>query len=101
MKGKLSPFMYQSVSFAIWMLIYYLSGLVSLQFDDPSLDFSIVWFPAGVATAAFLCAPWRQWPAFLLGFVVVNLFLSTNPAESVLSNLLFGVLSMPSTMAIA
>jgi len=101
MKGKLSPFMYQSVSFAIWMLIYYLSGLVSLQFDDPSLDFSIVWFPAGIATAAFLCAPWRQWPAFLLGFVVVNLFLSTNPAESFLLNLLFAVLSMPSTMAIA
>lgn len=39
MKGKLSPFMHQTVSFVIWMLIYYLSGVISLQLDVPSLDF--------------------------------------------------------------
>ena len=101
MKGTLSPFMHQAVSFAIWMLIYYLSGLISLQLDDPSLDFSIVWFPAGVATAAFLCAPWRHWWLFLAGFVALNLVLNNTTTENFPTNLMFAVLSMPSTMAIA
>lgn len=101
MKGKLSPFAHQTLSFAIWIAIYYLSGLVSLQLDDPSLDFSVVWFPAGVATAAFLCAPWRQWWVFLAGFVALNLILNNTTTENFPTNLLFAVLSMPSTMAIA
>lgn len=101
MNGKLSPFMHQTVSFAIWMLIYYLSGLISLQMDDPALDFSIVWFPAGVATAAFLCAPWRQWLLFLGGFIILNLILDNTTTDNFPTNLMFAVLSMPSTMAIA
>ncbi|WP_312582040.1 MASE1 domain-containing protein [Atlantibacter hermannii] len=101
MKGKLSPFMHQTVSFVIWMLIYYLSGVISLQLDVPSLDFSVVWFPAGVATAAFLCAPWRQWPVFMVGFIALNLLLDNTTTENFPTNLLFAVLAMPSTMAIA
>ncbi|ENR8311991.1 MASE1 domain-containing protein [Yersinia enterocolitica] len=89
------------IPIVIWSFIYYLSGVISLKFDDPASHISIVWFPAGVATAAFLCARWHQWPVLLGCFVIINLALDNSIQENYLLSICYEILSMPSTMLIA
>ncbi|HDL8493904.1 TPA: MASE1 domain-containing protein [Yersinia enterocolitica] len=89
------------IPIVIWSFIYYLSGVISLKFDDPASHISIVWFPAGVATAAFLCARWHQWPVLLGCFVIINLALDNSIQENYLLSICYAMLSMPSTMLIA
>ncbi|MFM1249752.1 MASE1 domain-containing protein [Yersinia enterocolitica] len=89
------------IPIVIWSFIYYLSGVISLKFDDPASHISIVWFPAGVATAAFLCARWHQWPVLLGCFVIINLALDNSIQENYLLSICYAILSMPSTMLIA
>ncbi|AHM72827.1 MASE1 domain-containing protein [Yersinia hibernica] len=96
-----SSFTQKIITIAIWTLIYYLSGVISLKFDEPASNISIVWFPAGVATAAFLCSRWRQWPVLLGCFVIINLVLDSSLKENYILSLAYAFLSMPSTMLIA
>lgn len=57
-----------------WLLLYYVTGEISEILTPPNAEISVVWFPAGVATTAFLCMHKRQWPILLFGFIVLNLF---------------------------
>ncbi|MBT9432803.1 hypothetical protein JZM24_12875 [Candidatus Sodalis endolongispinus] len=60
----------------IWLLVYYLSGIISMQFDNPELHVALIWFPAGVSTAAFLRYSMRHWPVLLLSFITINLLVN-------------------------
>ncbi|MGP2522561.1 hypothetical protein ACTUSX_22185, partial [Pantoea ananatis] len=50
MKNLFQHLPHRLIVLTIWAVVYYLSGVLSLRFDDPQLHISVVWFPAGVAT---------------------------------------------------
>lgn len=87
----------------LWGLVFYLAGLSSLKFDDPTSSIAIIWFPAGVAFAAFLNARWCDYPALIAIFTLATALLDEQwdtPITFALS-LLYAFLSIPSTVAIA
>ena len=87
----------------LWGLIYYLSGLMSLKFDDTNSAIAIVWFPPGVAVAAFLSARWRLYPSLILIFVLVSV-LEDRAWENLptfLNSVGFSLLEMPANVLIA
>nr|WP_241899334.1 MASE1 domain-containing protein [Erwinia sp. OLTSP20] len=83
------------------LIVYYFSGLLSIRFDDPQMHISIVWFPAGVATAAFLHARWRLWPALTLIFILLNLLMDMPTLDNLPIKTLYAILALPSSLAIA
>lgn len=85
----------------IWLLVYYLPGIISVQFDNPELHVALIWFPAGVATAAFLHYAMRHWPVLLLTFIIIDFSVSHPSSEHLIFNMVFAVVSLPSSLAIA
>ncbi|MFC0226292.1 MASE1 domain-containing protein [Serratia aquatilis] len=85
----------------LWGLAFYAAGLISLKFDDPNSPIAIVWFPAGVTVAAFLSARWREYPALLILFTLVNVLLDKGWQGNLLLSLTYSFLSMPASVAIA
>ena len=73
MKTYFPSWLQQTAILLLWGLVYYLSGLISLKFDDPNSAIAIVWFPSGVAVAALLSARWRDYPALILIFAVTSI----------------------------
>ncbi|MDN0087435.1 MASE1 domain-containing protein [Yersinia nurmii] len=84
-----------------WALIYYFAGVVSQQFDSPDFQISLVWFPSGVAVAAFLAVRWGLWPLLFFIFSIVSVLLEQHWREDVLSALFYSVLSLPASVIIA
>lgn len=103
MKTHFPIWLQQSFILIVWGLVFYLAGLPSLRFNDPDSSISIIWFPAGVAVAAFLSARWRDYPALIVIFTLSTVLLDgdwSSPLTFAIS-LLYAFLSIPSTVAIA
>lgn len=75
MKNNYLSFLKKNFTLLTWGVIYFLSGLISLKFNDPDSTITIVWFPAGVAVAAFLSVQWREYPVLIIIFTLVTTFL--------------------------
>ncbi len=101
MNRAASFFQHNAVSIALWMIVYYISGVISLKVDAIDAQISIVWFPAGVATAAFLCARWRLWPVLLLSFVIINVILDNAFDNNLTLSIIYAIVAMPASMLIA
>ncbi len=52
--------------------VYYLAGLLGLQFTLDGSNSSVLWPPAGMALAALICKGWRYAPAVFVGAYVTN-----------------------------
>lgn len=103
MKTQFPSWLQQSFILLLWGLIFYLAGLPSLKFNDPISSIAIIWFPSGVAVAAFLSARWRDYPEFIVIFTLATTLLDEQwdtPHTFALS-LLYAFLSIPSTVFIA
>lgn len=103
MQVQFLTWLQQSFIVLLWGLVFYLAGLSSLKFDDPTSSIAIIWFPAGIAFAAFLNARWRDYPALIVIFTLVTALMDEHwgtPLSFALS-LLYAFLSIPSTVAIA
>ncbi|MEJ1268975.1 MASE1 domain-containing protein [Pantoea ananatis] len=96
-----SAVMSNFIAMTIWAVLYYLSGVLSLRFDDPQLHISVVWFPAGVATAAFLNSRWRLWPALCVLFVVLDVILDKPSFSRLPTETFYAILDLPSSLIIA
>ncbi|MGG4674250.1 MASE1 domain-containing protein [Providencia sp. Me1] len=84
-----------------WLLLYYVTGEISEILTPENSDISVVWFPAGVATTAFLCMHKRQWLPLLIGFIVLNLILNGFDSEQITLSLIYAALAVLSCIAIA
>jgi len=87
-----------------WGVLYILSGLLAVWVNPPDHALAIVWFPTGVATAAFLLSRYRVWPWYLAGFTFANLLFEGGALFSLsdaLEVMLFAFISLPVSMAIA
>lgn len=103
MKAHFPTWLQQSFIFLLWGGVFYLTGLPSLKFDDPDSVIAIIWFPSGVAVAAFLSTRWRDYPALIIIFTLATVLLDEQrdtPLTFGLS-LWYAFLSIPSTVAIA
>ena len=84
-----------------WLLLYYVTGEISEILTPVNADISVVWFPAGVATTAFLCMHKRQWLLLLIGFSVLNLVLNGFDSEKFTLSLIYAVLAILPCVVIA
>lgn len=103
MKTTIPSWLQQTAILLLWGLVYYLSGLMSLNFDDTNSAIAIVWFPPGVAVAAFLSARWRLYPALILIFVMASV-LQDRAWENLPTFLIsvgYSLLEMPANVLIA
>lgn len=88
-------FLRYSSGLFLWALSYYLVAIASLAFDDPQSQKAIIWFPAGVAVAAFLSSRRSRWPLLLLALLVAKVLLANHGEYSVwriIFSAAFGVL---------
>ncbi len=60
----------------LWALPYLLCGWFSHLLNDPVNHAYFVWLPPGVAVAAYLLTPRRNWLLLLLGFFAAQLILT-------------------------
>lgn len=60
----------------LWAVTYYVTGVVSLAFEDPVSQMAIIWFPAGISVSAFLSSRRAEWPMLFAVFLVARLLLS-------------------------
>ncbi|HDL6964063.1 TPA: MASE1 domain-containing protein [Yersinia enterocolitica] len=84
----------------ILIIIYYLSGIISIKLGDSVSQIPVVWFPAGVATAVFLCSRRCQWPVLLVCFILINLLFDNSLQEHFILSLIYATLSMSLVMII-
>lgn len=84
-----------------WLLLYYITGEISEILTPEHSDISVVWFPAGVATTAFLCMHKRQWLPLLIGFTVLNLLMNGFDSEKISLSLIYAILAILSCIVIA
>ncbi|ATF92068.1 Predicted integral membrane sensor domain [Cedecea neteri] len=103
MKTYFPSWLQQTAILLLWGLVYYLSGLISLKFDDPNSAIAIVWLPSGVAVAAFLSARWRDYPALILIFALASVLLDEawQSIPLFLTTLGYSLLAMPANVLIA
>jgi len=103
MKTNIPSWLQQTAILLLWGLVYYLSGLMSLKFDDTNSAIAIVWFPPGVAVAAFLSARWRHYPALILIFVLASVLQDRawQNLPTFLISVGYSLLEMPANVLIA
>ncbi|EEV6025743.1 histidine kinase [Escherichia coli] len=103
MKTQYSTWLQQAFTFLLWGLIFYLAGLPSLKFDTAESPVVIIWFPAGVAVAAFMCSYRRDYPLLIVIFTLMTAFLDKQWGSQLpfAHLLLEDFLSIPLTVAIA
>ncbi|WP_213716472.1 MASE1 domain-containing protein [Cedecea lapagei] len=103
MKTYFPSWLQQTAILLLWGLVYYLSGLISLKFDDPNSAIAIVWFPSGVAVAALLSARWRDYPALILIFALASILQDEawHSLPLFLTTLGYSLLAMPANVLIA
>lgn len=85
----------------MWCVLYFSLGYISLFLDDPASRVSFVWFPAGLAVAAFLLTPRRFWLPLFLGLFVVRTLLDVTLRHSLETSLVHSVISLGNDFAIA
>lgn len=84
-----------------WLLLYYVTGEISEILTPENSDISVVWFPAGVATTAFLCMHKRQWLLLLIGFIVLNMVMNGFDSEEFTLSFIYAALAVLSCIVIA
>lgn len=77
-----------TVATALWGALYLVAAIVSHRLNGPIDMTCYIWLPAGVAMAAFMLRPYREWPGLGAAFAVAQLVLAaierTNPAHAML-----------------
>ncbi|WP_196303639.1 MASE1 domain-containing protein, partial [Ralstonia solanacearum] len=77
-----------SIAAALWGVLYVVAAVVSHRLNGPVDMTGYIWLPAGVAMAAFMLRPYREWPglgaAFAVGQLVLCAFEKGNPAHALL-----------------
>lgn len=103
MKTYFPSWLQQTAILLLWGIVYYLSGLISLKFDDTNAAIAIVWFPSGVAVAAFLSVRWSHYPALILIFALASVVFDEAWQGIVpfLITLGYSLLAMPANVLIA
>ena len=71
-----------AVLIAVWALIYFIVGKLSLKLALINASASPVWPPAGIALAVLILFGYRIWPAFFIGAFLVNVTTAGNIATS-------------------
>lgn len=101
--NTLPPWLQKVTTLLLWGLTFYLAGLASLKFDDPDSSIALMWFPAGVAVAAFLSARWRDYLALLVLFTLTTVLLDAqwHSSEGLALSVGYAFLSMPASVIIA
>lgn len=85
----------------LWGLVYYVSGVASLAFEDPVSNMAIIWFPAGVSVSAFLSSRRSHWPLLFVALLVARVLLGESAWSGVLPNLAFSSVALAGSVAIA
>ncbi len=101
MKTSLLPNKNTLAVITAWLLLYYVTGEISEILTPANSNISIVWFPAGVATSAFLCMHKHQWLPLLVGFIVLNLILNGFDSQQITLSLIYAALAVLSCISIA
>ncbi|KKT15424.1 MAG: Multi-sensor signal transduction histidine kinase [Parcubacteria group bacterium GW2011_GWF2_43_38] len=57
-------------------LVYFVTGLIGLEFGVIRPDSIPVWLPAGVGLAALIVLGYRTWPGIFLGSLLISLVAS-------------------------
>ena len=91
----------QVANLLMWVLCYYVTGLISLEFDDPVSQVAIVWFPAGVAVSAFLISQRSRWPALFTVLLVTRVLLELQWRHDLASTLVHSCLAMSAAVSVA
>lgn len=77
-----------SIAAALWGVLYVVAAVVSHRLNGPVDMTGYIWLPAGIAMAAFMLRPYREWPglgaAFTVGQLVLCAFEKGNPAHALL-----------------
>ncbi|WP_205248303.1 MASE1 domain-containing protein, partial [Escherichia coli] len=77
-----------TVATALWGALYLVAAIVSHRLNGRIDMTGYIWLPAGVAMAAFMLRPYREWPGLGAAFAVAQLMLAaierTNPAHAML-----------------
>lgn len=85
----------------LWAIIYYVTGVASLTFDDPVSQMAIIWFPAGVSVSAFLCSRRTHWPMLFVVFLVARVLLDEQGWEHLPNAVVFSAKALAGSVAIA
>lgn len=70
------------VAIAVWALVYFVVGKLSLTLAVIHASASAVWPPAGIALAVLILLGYRAWPAIFVAAFLVNRFTEGNIATS-------------------
>lgn len=91
----------QVASLLMWVLTYYVTGLISLEFDHPVSQVAIVWFPAGVAVSAFLSSQRSRWPVLFTVLLATRVLLDIQWRHDLVSTLVHSCLALSAAVSIA
>lgn len=91
----------QAATLLMWALAYYVTGLISLEFDDPVSQVAVVWFPAGVAVSAFLISQRSRWPLLFVVLLTTRIVLEYLWRHDWASTLVHSGLSLSAALCIA
>lgn len=91
----------QAASLLMWALAYYVTGIISLQLDDPVAQVAVVWFPAGVAVSAFLISQRSHWPLLFAVLLTARFFLDFQWRHNWVSTLVHSCLELSAAICIA
>lgn len=91
----------QAASLLTWALAYYVTGIISLEFDDPIAQVPVVWFPAGVAVAAFLISQRSGWALLFAVLLTTRIFLDFHWRHDWASTLVHSCLALSAAICIA
>lgn len=86
---------------ALWAALYVACAYLSFALDDPVTQVSFVWFPAGVAVAAFFAMPRAAWAALTAALFAADLALSALTGHPLIPSAWLAGLSLASTLGIA
>ena len=85
----------------LWALVYYVSGVASLAFEDPVSNMAIIWFPAGVSVSAFLSSQRNHWPMLFVALLAARVLLGEHGWHALLPTLAFSAVALAGSVAIA
>jgi len=77
-EGNMVKFLRNCNSLFLWALAYYLIAVASLEFDDPQSQEAVIWFPGGIAVAAFLSSRRKRWPLLFVALATAKVLLSNH-----------------------
>lgn len=85
----------------LWAVTYYVTGVVSLAFEDPVSQMAIIWFPAGISVSAFLSSRRAEWPLLFAVFLVARLLLDEHGWQHLPAAVTLSAMALSGSVAIA